>query len=230
MHFSMFSQNDLGLNSNEAISLVQRNSNSTTCNVIGIGYRVDQDSIRSLANAGKGLCDFVLSGDDVRSKVVNQLRENLNGLCRIIIYVENNDDVEFSIPLSNCRFSPGKSTTVYFKTSSNLNGNLRIKIDDDRNPNTPIINMKEIPLYLYEPNSLEYLFNYDRIKYLRGLKQTAEIASKISELSIQYEILSPYTKLTCEQDKASAGSLFQPIGTNISRYVSKCYLEKVPIY
>lgn len=221
--FTCFSQkrklfvltSDLGLNSNEAISLVQRNSNSTTCNVIGIGYRVDQDSIRSLANAGKGLCDFVLSGDDVRSKVVNQLRENLNGLCRIIIYVENNDDVEFSTPLSNCRFSPGKSTTVYFKTSSNLNGNLRIKIDDDRNPNTPIINMKEIPLYLCAPNSLEYLFNYDRIKYLRGLKQTAEIASKISELSIQYEILSPYTKLTCEQDRASAGSLFQPIGTNI---------------
>ncbi|KAK8838500.1 von Willebrand factor A domain-containing protein 5A [Tritrichomonas musculus] len=187
----------------EVISIVERNSNTTMSSAIGIGYGVDKDLVKGIGRAGKGFVDFVLSGDDMRSKVINQLSESLNGLCKVDISIENDETVEILPPLSYHQFSPGIPATVYFKSSEEFKDNTHIIIDVEGNSEQKIVKMKTLPSNSSARRSLEYLFNNENIKYLRNLEQTDEVKSTITKLSIGYEILTPYTGLIGTQEYKS---------------------------
>ena len=74
-------------------------------NAIGIGYGVDHALVEGIGEAGNLVIDFVLSGDDMRSKVINQLEQSLNGLCHVDISIENNESIEIVPPVNNVRIS-----------------------------------------------------------------------------------------------------------------------------
>ena len=187
----------------EVISIVNGNSNTTMCSAIGIGYGVDQKLVKGIGRAGKGFVDFVLSGDDMRSKVINQLSESLNGLCKVDISIENDETVEILPPLSCHQFSPGIPATIYFKSTKGFKDNTHIIIDIEGEPEPEIVEMKALPQNSKAEKSLEYLFNNENIKYLRNLDQTKEVVSAITKLSIGYGILTPYTGLIGTQEYIS---------------------------
>ena len=149
----------------EVISIVQRNSDTTMSSAIGIGYGVDKKLVKGIGKAGNGFVDFVLSGDDMRSKVINQLSESLNGLCKIDISFENDETVEILPPLSCHQFSHGIPATVYFKSTKEFEDNTHIIIDIEGNSEPAIVQMKKLPLNSRAERSLEYLFNNENIKY-----------------------------------------------------------------
>lgn len=70
-------------------------------NAIGIGYAVDRNLVKGIGDAGNGFTDFVLSGDDMRTKVINQLSQSLNGFCHVNISIENNENIEIVLQLYN---------------------------------------------------------------------------------------------------------------------------------
>ena len=187
-------------NRREVISIVERNSNTTMCSAIGIGYGADRKLVKGIGRAGKGFFDFVLSGDDMRSKVINQLSQSLNGLCKVDISIENDETVEILPPLSFHQFSPGIPATVYFKSSEEFKDNTHIIIDVEGNSEQKIVQMKTLPSNSRACRSLEYLFNNENIKYLRNLRQTDEVKSKITQLSIRYGILTQCTGLIGTQE------------------------------
>lgn len=90
----------------KVISLIKSNSSTTMSNAIGIGYGVDKEMVKAIGKHGNGFFDFVLSGNDMRSKVIYQLDKSINGLCKIDISVENNPSIEIIPPLSEARISP----------------------------------------------------------------------------------------------------------------------------
>ena len=185
----------------EVLNLVRSNSITTMCSSIGIGYGVDQKLVKGISRYGNGFVDFVLSGDDMRSKVINQLAQSLNGLCKIDISIENNESVEILPPLSNCQLSPGIPATFYFKAPNEFDENLNVCIEIEGNSESTVLELKKLPESSNVKRSLEYLFNNENIRILRELEPTDEIVSKIIQLSITYGILTPYTGLFGVQEK-----------------------------
>ena len=57
--------------SNQVINLVRSSNSNIMRNAIGIGYAVDRNLVKGIGDAGNGFTDFVLSGDDMRTKVIN---------------------------------------------------------------------------------------------------------------------------------------------------------------
>ena len=119
-------------NRSEVIDLVLLNSNTTMSSSIGIVYSVDYELAKGIGEAGKGLFDFVLFGDDMRSKVINQLLQNLNGLCKIDISIENNESY---------RVSFNNQATFYFKSSKERDDKISIE-NWKRIQSQPLLNWK----------------------------------------------------------------------------------------
>ena len=98
-------------------------------NAIGIGYGVDQALVKGICEDGNDFIDFVLSGDDMWSIVINQLSKSLNGFLSVNISFENNESIEILPPLSNCQFSPGIPVTLYFKSDKKIDEKTHIMIE-----------------------------------------------------------------------------------------------------
>ena len=221
----------------EVISIVQRSSDTTMSSAIGIGYGVDKELVKGIGKAGNGFVDFVLSGDDMRSKVINQLSESLNGLCKVDISIENDETVEILPPLSYHQFSPGIPATVYFKSTKEFEDNTHIIIDIEGNSEPAIVQMKKLPLNSRAERSLEYLFNNENIKYLRNLEQTDEVVSAITQLSIGYGILTPYTgligtqKYTSDEERERIKSLIEKASQkNFRIFIKTLTGAKLPLF
>lgn len=118
----------------EVINMVGLYKSTTMCNSIGIGYGVDKELVEGIAKKGNGFSDFVLSGDDMRSKVIDQLSQSLNGLCQVDISFENNENVEIVPPLSLTKLSPGIPATFYFKSSNLADSHISINVDGRSEP------------------------------------------------------------------------------------------------
>ena len=183
----------------EVIQLVNKNSRTTMCNSIGIGYGVDKMLVEQIANRGNGFADFVLSGDDMRAKVINQLEESIHGLCTIDVSIEGHETIEFVPPINLTRFSPGVPVSLYFKSDKNFRNNPHMLIEVDGNSEPIIIEMKSFEKQSKINKSLEFLFNNENIKSMMNLYQTNEIKSLITQLSIEYNILTNYTAIIGER-------------------------------
>lgn len=187
----------------EVINIVAAHKNTTMSNSIGIGYGVDKELVEGIAEEGNGFSDFVLSGDDMRSKVINQLSQSLNGLCQVDMSFENNESVEIVPPLPLTKLSPGIPTTFYFKSSKNFDANSHISIEVEGKSEPIVVQLNAIENNTKAEKSLEYLFNNENIKVLRNVEQTQQVINKITQLSVEYGILSPYTALIGVQEYAS---------------------------
>lgn len=177
----------------EVINLVKQNSSTTMCNAIGIGYGVDRNLVKGIGKSGNGFIDFVLSGDDMRSIVIDQLDKSINGKCKVDISVEQNDNIEIVPPLSEKQLSSNEPVTFYFKSTKNISQNLHVLINIEGNRKPMILQMNHFQSSPRASKSLMCLFNNENLKYLRNLDQTNEIKNRITQLSIEYGILSPYT-------------------------------------
>ena len=183
------------------INIVSNNSGTTMCNSIGIGYGVDKELVEEIGHKGNGFSDFVLSGDDMRTKVINQLEASLNGICKVDINIEGHETVEFVPPLNIARFSPGVPATLYFKSDKEFANNPHILINADENTEPVLIEMKSFPPQTKINKTLEFLFNNETIKSMMKMGQTEEIKSKVTQLSIEYNILTDYTAIIGERKK-----------------------------
>lgn len=202
----------------DVIDLVYKNSNTTMSSAIGIGREVDRDLVKQIGEHGKGFIDFVLSSEeDMKSKVINQLSQSLSGLCQVNISVEDNESIEIVPSLSNVRLSPGIPTKFYFKTANDMRDDLHVIVDVEGNTEQTIIEMKSFPVESRTHESLEFCFNNENIRELRKIDQTEIIKSKIIELSVEHQILSPYVGLlgvrhySSDKEKESITSLIQNI-------------------
>ena len=166
---------------------------------IGIGYGVDRNLVEGIGEAGNGFVDFVLSGDDMRSKVINQLEQSINGLCHVEISVENNESIEIVPPINSIRIALEKPFTFYFKSAKDLTINDHVRIDVEGNSEPIIVQLETSS----NDKSLRYLFNNENIKSLLKLVQTEEVREKVTNLSIENGILCPYTGLLGTQEYES---------------------------
>lgn len=184
-------------NSNEIIEIVKQNSFNSICNVVGIGYCINKWTLSKIAEVGNGFVDFVLSGDDLCSKIVNQLAQNLNGSLDVNINIENMDD--FEIYPTVTKLSPGIPSTFFLKSADNFTEDTKIKLEFFGKRETMIIK----PKYVLHDKSfyfnMKILVSNESIKELRQMKQTPDVISKITELSFENGLLSPYTKYKGEK-------------------------------
>ena len=177
----------------EVINLVKGNQATTMCNAIGIGYGVDRNLVKSIGQFGNGFVDFVLSGDDMRSKVINQLSKSIDGFCNVQISVENNENIEIVPPLAESKTPLNEPATFYFMSSQEITDKLNVRIDVEGKREPIIIPMKSFPSSPRATKTFQFSFNNENLKFLRNLDQTQEIKRKITQLSIEYKILCPYT-------------------------------------
>lgn len=177
----------------KVIDLIAKNSKTTMCNSIGIGYIANKNLIKGIGNVGNGFYDFVLSGDDMRSKVINQLSYCLNGLCKINISIKNNEDIEILPSLSSHKFSYGFPSMLFFKSSKNFEDHAQIFIEIEGNSEPIVIDMKSFLPNSNARQSIEYAFNNEKIKYFRNIDQTKKVRAQIIQLSKEYGIITPYT-------------------------------------
>ncbi|KAK8838593.1 von Willebrand factor A domain-containing protein 5A [Tritrichomonas musculus] len=187
----------------EVTNIVAQHKITTMSNSIGIGYGVDKELVEGIAKEGNGFSDFVLSGDDMRSKVIDQLSKSLNGLCQVDISIENNENVEIVPPPSMRQLSPGMPATFYFKSSSSFDGSSHISIEVEGKSDPIVVQMNSIVNNPRAEKSYEYLFNNENIKALLAVEQTQQVIDKVTQLSVEYGILSPYTALVGVQNYAS---------------------------
>lgn len=184
-------------NTNEIIEIVKQNSFNSICNVVGIGYCINKSTLTKIAEVGNGFVDFVLSGDDLCSKIVNQLTQNLNGSLDVNIKIENRDDLEIYPTVT--KLSPGIPSTFFFKSENEFTEDTKIKIDFFGKRETLIIK----PNYVYHDKMLHFnmkiLFINENIKELRQMIQTSEVIYQITQLSLENGLLSPYTKFIGER-------------------------------
>ena len=137
----------------------------------------------------------------MRTKVINQLEESLNGICKVDVNIEGHETVEFVPPLNIARFSPGVPATLYFKSDKEFANNPHILINADENTEPVLIEMKSFPPQTKINKTLEFLFNNETIKSMMKMGQTEEIKSKVTQLSIEYNILTDYTAIIGERKK-----------------------------
>lgn len=187
----------------EVIDLVKRNNNTTMSSAIGIGYGVDRALVEGIGKAGNGFVDFVLSGDDMRSKVINQLEQSLNGLCHVDISIENNENIEIVPSVNNTLLSYEKPFTFYFKSTNDITNSDHVCIDVDGNSEPIIIQLNSFPDTSNVNRSLRYLFNNENMKSLLKQEQTNEVITTVTNLSIENGILCPYTGLLGTQQYES---------------------------
>lgn len=90
---------------------------------------------------------------------------------------------------------------MYFKSDKEFLDNTRIHIDVEGNSDPKIIEMISFPQQSRINKSLEFLFNNKNIKSMMRFEQTEEIKSKITQLSIEYNILTCHTAIIGERQK-----------------------------
>lgn len=160
-------------NADETINLIKQNSSTTMCNTFEIGYAIDNMLLKGIEEIGNGLSDFVLSGEDLRMKVINQLYQSLNGFSKFDISFDNN--INFELIPSEHKLLPNEPATFFFKSSNDFPEKSHIRIDIEGNSKPIIIQ----PNY-FDPNSaanksFQYMFNNVNLKLLRKMEQTNEI-------------------------------------------------------
>jgi hypothetical protein len=98
---------------------------------IGIGGGADAGLVEGLANVTGGRSDFVVSGEDVSSKVILQLQTSLSGLLtEVSVHVAEDSSIDIApfpiLPISEC-----VSSTVFVKLSEPIENRTGVLLSGD---------------------------------------------------------------------------------------------------
>ena len=121
---------------------------------IGIGYGVDRQLVEWIGNAGNEFVDFALLGDDMRTKVINQLKQD-------------------HLEIPGCH--PKNRQHFISNHRKKIENNTHICVEAEGRKEPIIIQLNSFLITSRAHKSLEYLFNNENIKTLLRKEQAETV-------------------------------------------------------
>lgn len=150
---------------------------------------------------GNRFSDFVLSGEDMRSKIIDHLSKSLNARLACLLEAKRMLGLFIGATIGR-QLSPGMPATFHFTLPARFVGSAHASIQAEGESGPIVAMMNSIASSSRAEKSIEYLPNNERFKRLLAVGMMQQLADNVTQLSAECRIVSPRTALVGVQSNA----------------------------
>jgi hypothetical protein len=170
------------------IQLASSHRSESRIFAIGIGGGADAGLIEGLANATGGRCDYVISNEDLSSKVIPQLQTSLSpSLTEVAVHVADNSSIDVS-PFPILPISQSVSSTIFVKLSEPIEEGTGVLMSGDCCGHRQDFVIESRPARI-DATLLDSRYAYEALRRLEHDVSRPEVFARCASLSVSSGVL-----------------------------------------